>query len=93
MSLELLCVWIVIGMIAAWVVAAAVGGPFGLLGDIVVSVLGAFIGGLVFNAFDIETPFGEIGGMIFTAFVGSIVLLVALRATFRSSGRRALLRS
>ena len=93
MSLELLCVWIVIGMIAAWVVAAAVGGPFGLFGDIIVAVLGASTGGLLFHALDIETPLGEIGGMISLAFIGAIVLLVALRATFRSSGRRALLRS
>jgi uncharacterized membrane protein YeaQ/YmgE (transglycosylase-associated protein family) len=47
MSLELLCVWIVIGMIAAWVTSAAVSGPFGRLGDIVVGVLGASFGGLL----------------------------------------------
>lgn len=93
MSLELLCVWIVIGMIAAWVAAAAVGGPFGLFGDIIVAVLGASVGGLMFKAFDIETPFGDIGGVIFTAFVGAFLLLVALRATLGSRGRRALLRS
>lgn len=93
MSLELVCVWIVIGMIAAWVTSAAVGGPFGRLGDIIVGVLGASLGGLVAKAFHIATPFGGIEGMIFVAFVGAFMLLLALRMTFRSHGRRALLRS
>jgi uncharacterized membrane protein YeaQ/YmgE (transglycosylase-associated protein family) len=93
MSLELLCVWIVIGMIAAWVTSAAVTGPFGRLGDLLVGVLGAFLGGLLDKAFHMATPFGGIAGMIFVAFAGACMLLLALRVTFHLSGRRALQRS
>ena len=64
MSLELLCMWVVIGMIAAWVISAAASGPFGRVGDIVVGVLGATVGGLLVKAFQIPTPFGAISGMI-----------------------------
>jgi uncharacterized membrane protein YeaQ/YmgE (transglycosylase-associated protein family) len=85
MSLETLLVWIVIGLIAGWLASAVVGGPFGLIGDIIVGVVGAFIGGLIFNALDIGTPFGGIAGTIFVAFIGAIVLLLALRLIRRAS--------
>ena len=60
MSLETLLLWVVIGLIAGWLASAVVGGGFGLIGDIVVGVVGAFVGGLIFNALDIGTPFGGI---------------------------------
>jgi uncharacterized membrane protein YeaQ/YmgE (transglycosylase-associated protein family) len=88
MSLELLCVWIVIGMIAAWVTSAAVSGPFGRVGDIVVGVLGAVLGGLLDKAFHMAALFGGIAGMILVAFVGAFMLLLALRVAFHLSGRR-----
>jgi uncharacterized membrane protein YeaQ/YmgE (transglycosylase-associated protein family) len=85
MSLETLLVWIVIGLIAGWLASAVVGGPFGLIGDIIVGVVGAFLGGLIFNALDIGTPFGGMAGTIFVAFIGAIVLLLALRLIRRAS--------
>jgi uncharacterized membrane protein YeaQ/YmgE (transglycosylase-associated protein family) len=85
MSLETLLLWIVIGLIAGWLASAVVGGPFGLIGDIIVGVVGAFIGGMIFNALGIGTPFGGIAGTIFVAFIGAIVLLLALRLIRRAS--------
>jgi len=85
MSLETLLVWIVIGLIAGWLASAVVGGPFGLIGDIIVGVVGAFLGGLIFNALDISAPFGGIAGTIFVAFIGAIVLLLALRLIRRAT--------
>jgi uncharacterized membrane protein YeaQ/YmgE (transglycosylase-associated protein family) len=85
MSLETLLLWIVIGLIAGWLASAVVGGPFGLIGDIIVGVVGAFVGGLIFNALGIGTPFGGIAGTIFVAFIGAIVLLLALRLIRRAS--------
>jgi uncharacterized membrane protein YeaQ/YmgE (transglycosylase-associated protein family) len=85
MSLETLLLWVVIGLIAGWLASAVVGGGFGLIGDIVVGVVGAFVGGLIFNALDIGTPFGGIAGTIFVAFIGAIVLLLALRLIRRAT--------
>jgi uncharacterized membrane protein YeaQ/YmgE (transglycosylase-associated protein family) len=52
----------------------------------VIGVVGAFIGGILFRALDIGTPFGGIAGTIFVAFVGAVVLLLALRL-IRGSAR------
>ena len=85
MSLESLLLWVVIGLIAGWLASAVVGGGFGLIGDIVVGVVGAFVGGLIFDALDVGTPFGGMAGTIFVAFIGAIVLLLVLRLFRRST--------
>ena len=79
MALETFLLWIAIGLIAGWLASAIVGGPYGVIGDIVVGVVGAFVGGLLFRAFDIAVPFGGLPGTIFVAFIGAIVLLLLLR--------------
>ncbi|MDB5442169.1 MAG: transglycosylase associated family protein, partial [Phenylobacterium sp.] len=46
MSSHSLLAWLIIGAIAGWLAGTFVkGGGFGLLGDIVVGIIGAFIGG------------------------------------------------
>lgn len=85
MSLETLVLWIVVGLIAGWLASAVVGGGVGLLGDVIVGVVGAFIGGLIFNALGIGVPFGGIAGTIFVAFIGAIMLLLALRLIRRAT--------
>jgi uncharacterized membrane protein YeaQ/YmgE (transglycosylase-associated protein family) len=79
MSLETFLIWIVIGLVAGWLASAVVGGGYGVIGDIVVGVVGAFLGGLIFRGLNIRAPFGGIAGTIFVAFIGALVLLVILR--------------
>jgi uncharacterized membrane protein YeaQ/YmgE (transglycosylase-associated protein family) len=86
MSLEALLVWIVVGLIAGWLASAVVGGGYGLVGDIIVGIVGAFLGGLIFSALGADAPFGGLAGTIFIAFVGAVVLLLLLRLV--SGGRR-----
>jgi uncharacterized membrane protein YeaQ/YmgE (transglycosylase-associated protein family) len=50
MTLETFLIWLVIGLIAGWLASVVAGGGFGLLGDIIVGVVGAFIGGFIFRA-------------------------------------------
>jgi uncharacterized membrane protein YeaQ/YmgE (transglycosylase-associated protein family) len=46
MSGEVLLIWILVGAVAGWLASTVVrGGGMGLLGDIVVGIIGAFIGG------------------------------------------------
>jgi uncharacterized membrane protein YeaQ/YmgE (transglycosylase-associated protein family) len=85
MSLETVLLWAVIGLIAGWLASAIVGGPFGLIGDIVVGIVGAFIGSFLFRALGIGSPFGGMAGTIFVAFIGAIVLLLLLRLFRRSA--------
>jgi uncharacterized membrane protein YeaQ/YmgE (transglycosylase-associated protein family) len=79
MTVETLLLWLVIGLIAGWLASAVVGGGYGLVGDIVVGVVGAFLGGYLFRATGAASPFGGLAGTIFIAFIGAIVLLLLLR--------------
>lgn len=79
MTLETLLLWAVIGLIAGWLASAVVGGGYGLLGDIIIGVVGAFIGGWLFAQLNVRGPFGGLPGRIFVAFVGAVVLLLVLR--------------
>lgn len=88
MSLESFVVWIVIGLIAGWLASAVVGGGYGLIGDIIVGVVGSFIGGFVFRTLGVRTPFSGIAGTIFVAFIGAIVLLLLLRLVRAGTGKR-----
>lgn len=66
--------FIIIGLIAGWLASLIMRGRgFGVAGDIIVGVLGALIGGLVFNQFGVGTE--SILGAILTALVGAIILL------------------
>jgi uncharacterized membrane protein YeaQ/YmgE (transglycosylase-associated protein family) len=87
MTVETLLIWIVIGLIAGWLASAVVGGGLGLIGDIVVGVVGAFLGSLVFRYFHIKVPFHGLASTIFVAFIGAILLLLLLRLVHRGSTR------
>ena len=50
-------------------------------------IVGAFIGGWLFSMLGIATPFGGMGGTIFVAFIGAVVLLFILRL-IRGSTRK-----
>ena len=79
MTLETFLIWLVIGLVSGWLASAVAGGGFGLIGDIVVGIVGAFIGGFIFRGLHIHVPWGGIPGTILVAFVGALVLLVILR--------------
>ncbi|HEX2692867.1 MAG TPA: GlsB/YeaQ/YmgE family stress response membrane protein [Gemmatimonadaceae bacterium] len=77
--------WIVVGLVAGVLASLVMGGAgYGIIGDIVVGIVGAFVGGWLFNAVGIQTPFG-MGGTIFVAFIGAVVLLLILRLIHRST--------
>ena len=83
MSPQTILLWLVIGLIAGWLASAVVGGGYGVIGDIVVGVVGAFIGGLVFRKLGLGTVLGGLPGTIFVAFVGAVILLLVLRLIHR----------
>ena len=87
MTLETLLLWLVVGLIAGWLASAVVGGGFGLLGDIVVGVVGSFLGGFLFRALHVHAPFHGLAGTIFVAFCGAVVLLLLLRVIRSASIR------
>jgi uncharacterized membrane protein YeaQ/YmgE (transglycosylase-associated protein family) len=77
--------WLAVGLISGWLAGVVMkGGGYGLLGDIVVGLVGAFLGGLLMSFF----VAGATGfwGSIFVAFVGACLLIFIVRAI---SGRAA----
>lgn len=72
--------WLVVGLVAGVLASVVVGGGgYGILGDILVGIVGAVVGGWLFARFKIATPFGGMAGVIFVAFVGAVLLLLVAR--------------
>jgi uncharacterized membrane protein YeaQ/YmgE (transglycosylase-associated protein family) len=74
-----LLTWLIVGLVAGVLASFVAGGGFGLIGDIIIGIIGAFIGGWIFRALGVSSPFGGLAGTIFVAFIGAVVLLFLLR--------------
>jgi uncharacterized membrane protein YeaQ/YmgE (transglycosylase-associated protein family) len=75
--------FLLIGLLAGWLAGILVrGGGMGLLGNLVVGVAGAFIGGTLFDFFGFAGGSGMLGSLL-VATVGAVVLLVLVRAIKR----------
>jgi uncharacterized membrane protein YeaQ/YmgE (transglycosylase-associated protein family) len=75
-------VWIIVGAIAGFVASKVLTGKgMGLVWDIVVGILGAFLGGWLAGLVGIPVSTGTftVSGLI-AAFVGEVILLVVFRA-------------
>jgi uncharacterized membrane protein YeaQ/YmgE (transglycosylase-associated protein family) len=79
--------WLIVGLIAGVLASLLVGSGGSIIIDIVIGVVGAFIGGWLFTAAGWHAPFAGLAGTIFIAFVGSVILLVVLHLV---RGRSAL---
>jgi len=80
--------WIVVGLIAGWLASQVMrGGGYGLIGDIIVGIVGAVIGGFLAATF-LKMP-NAVNGInitsILVAFIGAVILIAILRMV---SGRR-----
>ncbi|MBA3578846.1 MAG: GlsB/YeaQ/YmgE family stress response membrane protein [Gemmatimonadaceae bacterium] len=83
-----LLTWLIVGLIAGVLASLVMGGTgYGLIGDIIIGIVGAFVGGWLFTKLGVTTPFGGIAGVIFVAFIGAVVLLFLLRLIRRSTTR------
>lgn len=82
-----LIAWLVVGLIAGWLAGQFMrGGGYGLVGDIIIGICGAFVGGWVLRKLNASVPVGGLAGVIIVAFIGACVLLFLLRV-IRSLGR------
>ena len=83
-----LLTWIVVGLIAGVLASLVMGGTgYGLVGDIIIGIVGAFVGGWLFRQLGVNTPFAGLAGTIFVAFIGAVVLLFVLRLLRRGGNR------
>jgi uncharacterized membrane protein YeaQ/YmgE (transglycosylase-associated protein family) len=83
MTVESLVIFLLIGAIAGWIAGQVVrGGGFGLVGDIVVGIIGAFVAGLLLPRLGLGLT-GIVGSIVFAA-IGAIILLVVVRLLKRA---------
>src|SRR6185436_9358501 len=85
MTLETALLWVFVGLVAGWLASKIAGSSLGLIGEIVVGVVGAFVGGLLFKELHVTAPFGGLPGTIFVAFIGALALLIVLRIVRRAA--------
>jgi uncharacterized membrane protein YeaQ/YmgE (transglycosylase-associated protein family) len=76
-----LIVFLLVGLVAGWLAGKLVrGSGFGLIGDLIVGVIGAFIGGWLFTKLNLGGIVGNvIVDNIIVATIGAVVLLLILR--------------
>jgi uncharacterized membrane protein YeaQ/YmgE (transglycosylase-associated protein family) len=76
--------FLIVGLIAGWLAGVLVkGGGFGVIGDIVVGVVGAFIGGFLFSTFGVSSGGGLLGSIV-VATIGAVVLIFLVRLIKRA---------
>ena len=73
-----LIIFLVIGALAGWLAGVIMkGGGFGVIGNIVVGVVGSFLGGWLLPKLGLSIG-GDFGGFI-TAVIGAVILLFSVR--------------
>jgi len=78
MSTEHLLLFLVIGVVAGFLAGKIMkGSGFGLIGDLIIGVIGAFIGVWVFGLLGIAS--GGVIGLLIAAVVGALLLLYIIR--------------
>jgi uncharacterized membrane protein YeaQ/YmgE (transglycosylase-associated protein family) len=86
LSNESLLVILFVGLVAGWLAGKIVRGTgFGLIGDLAIGIIGAFIGDWLLPRLGIHLGMGIISAII-NATIGAIVLLLIVRLV-RGGGR------
>lgn len=79
--------WIIVGLVAGLLASAVMrGSGFGLLGDIILGIVGAFVGSWAFRELHWQAPFTGLAGVIAIAFIGAVIILLAVRLVRRATG-------
>lgn len=81
--------WILFGALAGWIASMIIGTneQQGAIGNIIVGILGAFIGGFVVRSLTGDTVGGFNFASLLVAILGAVILLAIVKA-FRRGGNR-----
>jgi uncharacterized membrane protein YeaQ/YmgE (transglycosylase-associated protein family) len=86
LSNESILVILFVGLVAGWLAGKIVQGTgFGIIGDILVGIAGAFIAAFLFPKLGIHLGSGLVSEIIYSA-IGAIILLLVVRL-LRGGGR------
>ncbi len=87
MSTESILVILFVGIVAGWLAGKIVrGSGFGLIGDLLVGIVGAFVASWLFPKLGIPLGTGIVSAIIYSA-LGAIILLLVV-GLIRGAGRR-----
>jgi uncharacterized membrane protein YeaQ/YmgE (transglycosylase-associated protein family) len=78
--------WLLVGLVAGLLASFIMRGGYGILMDIVIGIVGAFLGGFLASLLGIS--YSGIGWTIFFAVIGAIILIAILRMVSGGYGRR-----
>ena len=77
-SFESIVTFLAIGLIAGWLAGVLVKGRgFGVLGDILIGIVGAELGGWIFSSIGLSA-YG-FAGAVLMAFIGAVALLSVIK--------------
>ena len=84
MTVQSLLVFLLVGAVAGWLAGLLVrGSGFGILGDIVVGIIGAFVAGWLFPTLGVSLGSGIVAAILHSA-IGAVLFLVVLRLLKRA---------
>lgn len=75
--------WIFIGLIAGWLAHIVLGGRGGIFGNLAVGLVGAIVGGFLFEKLNLHVM-PDFWGNLITATIGAIVFLGIWRVIRRA---------
>jgi uncharacterized membrane protein YeaQ/YmgE (transglycosylase-associated protein family) len=73
---------LVIGGLAGWIASKLAESPHGIIMNIIIGIIGSYVGGILANALDIrlgEMFHGWFWGNLLVSIAGAVVLIVLLR--------------
>jgi uncharacterized membrane protein YeaQ/YmgE (transglycosylase-associated protein family) len=71
--------WLVVGLIAGFLAGSVMrGGGYGMIGDVVMGLIGALVGGFL-TGFFVQGNAGFVGSIV-VAFIGACLLIALVRA-------------
>jgi uncharacterized membrane protein YeaQ/YmgE (transglycosylase-associated protein family) len=71
--------WIIVGLVAGWLAKQILGGPGGLFHNLAIGLVGAIVGGFLFEKLRLEVM-PDFWGNLIVATIGAIVFLGIWRA-------------
>ena len=73
-----LIAWLLVGVIAGWLAEQITGRQQGLLGNLILGLIGAFAGGLLFSLLGVHGTAGFLGSIV-VATIGAVILIAPVR--------------
>jgi uncharacterized membrane protein YeaQ/YmgE (transglycosylase-associated protein family) len=79
MNLGMFAMWVVVGLVAGWLVGFVMkDGGFGLTGDLILGLVGSVAGSVIFRGLEIS-PGAGVFALVVVAFIGAAIVIVAQR--------------